>query len=169
MACCRKERLMQAIPQARNVAMGERAVRAVNYFFDAYRRQDVEAMVEVCADNANFRYVPAEVMRKQRVVRGDGKVHGVGKTWWSSLIDAFPDLTNDVNWLGNDDAGNVAAEVVISGTQAKAFGTIDNSGEHYDLAHLFLFHVNRDGLIDDIVAYWDTADWYRQLGRLECD
>jgi steroid delta-isomerase-like uncharacterized protein len=160
---------MGEIPQGRAIATGERASRAVVHFFDAYRRQDVEAMVDTCADNANFRYVPAEVMRKQRVVRGDGKVRGVGKTWWSSLIDAFPDLTNEVNWIGNDDEGNVAVEVVISGTQAKAFGTLANSGKHYDLAHLFLFHVNREGLIDDIVAYWDTADWYRQLGRLECD
>jgi steroid delta-isomerase-like uncharacterized protein len=164
-----KEIRMDAIPQGRASAAGERSIRAVQYFFDAYRHQDVEAMVEACADNASFRYVPAEVMRKQRVVRGDGKVRGVGKTWWSSLIDAFPDLTNDVYWLGNDDEGNVVAEVVISGTQAKAFGTIENSGKHYDLDHLFLFHVDRDGLIDDIVAYWDTAEWYRQLGRLECD
>ncbi|MBP0589504.1 nuclear transport factor 2 family protein [Paraburkholderia sp. LEh10] len=160
---------MPEIPRGRTIVTGERASRAVHYFFDAYRRHDVEAMVDVCADNANFRYVPAEVMRKQRVVRGDGKVRGIGKTWWSSLIDAFPDLTNDVNWMGTDENGNVAVEVTIAGTQVKAFGTIANSGKHYDLAHLFLFHVNRDGLIDDIVAYWDTADWYRQLGRLECD
>jgi steroid delta-isomerase-like uncharacterized protein len=160
---------MPEISQGRALATGERANRAVLHFFDAYRRHDVEAMVDVCADNANFRYVAAEVMRKQRVVRGDGKVRGVGKTWWSSLIDAFPDLTNDVRWVGINDDGNVAAEVTISGTQAKAFGTLENSGKHYDLPHLFLFHVNRDGLIDDIVAYWDTADWYRQLGRLECD
>jgi steroid delta-isomerase-like uncharacterized protein len=160
---------MPDIPQARSMAAGERASRIVLHFFDSYRRHDVEAMVDVCADNANFRYVPAEVMRKQRVVRGDGKVRGVGKTWWSSLIDAFPDLTNDVTWIGINDDGNVAAEVTISGTQAKAFGTLANSGKHYDLVHLFLFHVNRECLIDDIVAYWDTADWYRQLGRLECD
>jgi steroid delta-isomerase-like uncharacterized protein len=160
---------MLEIPQGRSIAVGERASRIVLHFFDAYRRHDVEAMVDACADNANFRYVPAEVMRKQRVVRGDGKVRGVGKTWWSSLIDAFPDLTNDVNWIGINDDGNIAAEVTISGTQAKAFGTLANSGKRYGLVHLFLFHVNREGLIDDIVAYWDTADWYRQLGRLECD
>jgi steroid delta-isomerase-like uncharacterized protein len=160
---------MGATPESGQIVSGERASRAVRYFFDAYRRQDVEKMVDACTDNANFRYVPAEVMRKQRVVRGDGKVRGVGKTWWSSLIDAFPDLTNDVNWIGNDDDGNVAVEAVISGTQFKDFGTLANSGKHYAVVHLFLFHVNRKGLIDDIVAYWDAADWYRQLGRLECD
>ena len=26
-----------------------------------------------------------------------------------------------------------------------------------------------DGLIDDIVAYWDNVDWKRQLGCLEVD
>src|ERR1700757_5218727 len=149
-----KETAMLEVPQGRAITTGERANRAVLRFFEAYRRQDVEGMVDACIDNANFRYVPAEVMRKQRVIRGDDKVRGVGKTWWSSLIDAFPDLTNSVQWIGNDDEGNVAVEVTISGTQAKAFGTLENSGKHYDLAHLFLFHVNREGLIDDIVAYW---------------
>src|SRR5215469_17102472 len=115
---------MREVPEGRATATGERASRAVLHFFDAYRRQDVEEMVDACADNANFRYVPAEVMRKQRVVRGDGKVRGIGKTWWSSLIDAFPDLTNEVTWMGINDDGNVAAEVTISGTQAKAFGTL---------------------------------------------
>lgn len=138
-------------------------------FFAAYRAQDVERMVDRCADNANFRYVPGESMRRQRVVRGDGKVRGIGKTWWTTLIDAFPDLGNQVFWTTEDDEGNVACEVTIGGCQAKDFGTIANQGKRFDLPHLFLFHVSREGLIDEITAYWDTADWYRQLGRVECD
>jgi len=55
------------------------AVEVVTAFFDAYRAHDVERMVELCADNADFHYVPFEVWGKQRVIRGDGKVRTIGK------------------------------------------------------------------------------------------
>jgi hypothetical protein len=138
-------------------------------FFDAYRVRDVETMVDLCAGNAKFRYVPFEVWARQRVVRGDGQVCTVGKAIWTALIDAFPDLSNEVTSVRGDEDGNVAVEVGISGTQAKDFGVIASRGGHYDLPHLFLLHVDGDGLIDDIVAYWDTADWQRQLDWLEVD
>ena len=145
------------------------AVATVQAFFDAYRAQDVERMVDLCADNAGFRYVPFEVWAHQRVLHGDGKVRTIGKTIWTALIDAFPDLINSVTRVRADDQGNVAAQVDIGGTQAKDFGVIGCSGGHYDLPHLFLFHVNDDGLIDDLVAYWDNVHWKQQLGWLEVD
>jgi len=138
-------------------------------FFDAYRRRDVEAMVDLCADNAKFRYVPFEVWARQRVVRGDGQVCTVGKAIWTTLIDAFPDLSNSVTSVRGDEDGNVAVEVSIGGTQARDFGVIASRGGHYDLPHLFLLHVDGDGFIDDIVAYWDSADWQKQLDWLEVD
>jgi steroid delta-isomerase-like uncharacterized protein len=145
------------------------STNAVHEFFGAYRRHDVERMVEFCTDTADFRYVPVEFWGRQRVVRGDGKVRTIGKIFWTGLIDAFPDLTNRVTNTIEDDDGNVAVEVTISGTQAKDWGTIGTLGRHYDLPHLFLFHLSDDGLIDRITAYWDGADYYRQLGRVEID
>lgn len=145
------------------------ATSTVRHFFDAYRAHDVERMVELCTDNADFRYVPFEVWGRLRVVRGEGKVRTIGKVLWTTLLDAFPDLTNQVVSMTADEAGNVAVEVVISGTQVKDFGTIGNQGRAYDLPHAFLFHVESDDRIDRIVAYWDGADWYRQLGQLEVD
>ncbi|HEV8628608.1 MAG TPA: nuclear transport factor 2 family protein [Acidimicrobiia bacterium] len=141
----------------------------VTSFFEAYRNHDTERMTDLCDLTADFRYVPFEVWGRQRVVRGDGKVCTIGKTIWTTLIDCFPNLTNEVTWMTADDDGNVAAEVVISGTQAKTFGAIGNQGLHYDLPHVFLFHVNEDDRIDDITCYWDGADWNRQLGRIEVD
>jgi hypothetical protein len=37
------------------------------------------------------------------------------------------------------------------------------------LPHVFLFRVGKEGLIEEVTAYWDTADWQRQLGWLEVD
>jgi ketosteroid isomerase-like protein len=141
----------------------------VESFFDAYREHDVETMVDLCDDMAEFHYVPVEIWGKQRVIRGDGKVRTVGKVLWTGLIDAVPNLTNEVTSISADGDGNVAAEVVIGGTQSKDWGPIGTQGRHYDLPHLFLFHVNGDGLIDRITAYWDGADFNQQLGRLEVD
>jgi steroid delta-isomerase-like uncharacterized protein len=152
-----------------SVTISPSAVEVVTTFFDAYRAHDLERMVELCTDNADFHYIPFEIWGRQRVIRGDGKVRTIGKAFWTTLIDSFPDLTNQVTFITSDDEGNVAAEVTFSGTQTKPFGAIGNQGLHYDLPHLFLFRVGKDGLIEEIVGYWDTADWYRQLGRLEVD
>ena len=157
-----------ALP-ASGTAREATATAAVTAFFDAYRAQDVERMVDLCADNASFRYVPFEVWAHQRVLHGDGKVRTVGKAIWTALIDAFPDLTNTVTSVSADGDGNVAVQVGIGGTQAKDFGVIGCTGGRYDLPHLFLFHVAAGGLIDDIVAYWDNVDWKKQLGWFEVD
>src|SRR2546425_9630518 len=126
-----------------------RSVEVVTAFFDAYRAHDVERMVELCADNADFHYVPFEVWGKQRVIRGGGKVRTIGKVIWRTLIDSFPDLTNEVTYITSDDEGNVAVEVDISGTQAKPFSSIVNRGLNYDFPHVLLFWVGYAGLIDE--------------------
>ncbi len=146
-----------------------RAEATVRAFFAAYRAHDVERMVDLCAEGAGFRYVPFEMRSRQRVLYGEGRVRTVGKAIWTTLIDAFPDLTNAVTSLGADSDGNVAAEACIGGSQAGDFGIIACTGGRYELSHLFLFHVTGDGLIDDIVAYWDNVAWKKQLGCLEID
>jgi hypothetical protein len=126
-------------------------------------------MVRLCSERADLHYVPFEVWGKQRVLRGDGKVRSIGKVLWTGLIDAFPDLTNDVTSIHADGEGHVAAEVTLRGTQAKVWGTVDNRGHAFALPHLFVMRVDGEGLIDEIHAYWDGAAMNRQLGRVEID
>ena len=115
------------------------ATEVVTAFFDAYSEHDVERMVELCSDNADFHYVPFELWGRQRVILGRyGKARTIGKVIWTTLIDSFPDLTTRIVYITSDDEGNVAAEVMISGTQAKPFGTMGNQGLRYDLPHVFL-------------------------------
>jgi steroid delta-isomerase-like uncharacterized protein len=144
-------------------------VEVVRGFFAAYRVHDVEAMVDACSEQAGFHYVPLEMWGKQRVLRGYGKVRSIGKALWTGLIASFPDLDNEVTALWGDDGGNVVAEVTIRGTQRKAWGTIDALGKAFAVPHLFLFHVDERDRIDDIRAYWDSADMCRQLGHFEVD
>lgn len=147
----------------------EVSIRAVRAFFDAYRAHDVEKMVEACSERADFRYVPFEIWGKQRVLRGDGKVRSIGKVLWTGLIDSFPDLGNEVTSIRADDDGNVAAEVTLRGTQAKPWGGLHNPGKAFAVPHLFLFRVDEIGRIEEVQAYWDSAEMHRQLGRLEVD
>ena len=142
----------------------------VTEFFDVYRQRDVVAMTDLCTDNCDLDYIPFEVWAKQRVVRGAGKVRTNGRVIWSGLINAFPDLGNDVHHIdGNDETGDVVVACDITGTQQSAWGFISPKNQYFFEPHLFIMHVNSDGLIDNIRAYWDNAGVNRQLGHLEVD
>ena len=117
------------------------AEAAVRAFFTAYRAHDVEGMVDLCADNAGFRYVPFEVWGRQRVLHGEGKVCTVGKVIWTTLIDAFPDLTNAVT----------------------------NQEKHVDLDQAWILMVTPDDRVSAVIAYWDQNQLYRRLGVKRLD
>jgi steroid delta-isomerase-like uncharacterized protein len=144
------------------------AAQVVTEFFAAYNRHDVDAMTELCSDNADFSYVPFEMWGKQRVVRGDGKVRTVGKVIWSGLINSFPDLFINVHTIDANER-DVVVTCDIGGTQQIAWGPIAPAGKAYREPHLFVFHVDTDGRVDSIRAYWDGAGINRQLGHLEVD
>jgi ketosteroid isomerase-like protein len=145
------------------------STKVVHSFFDAYREHDVERMVDLCDDTAGFRSVPFELWRKQRVIRGYGKVATIGKILWTGLIESFPDLTNEVTKIISADDGRVAVEVVISGTQAKDWGSIRSRGRKFRSPHLFIFHVNDHDKIDSIISYSDNAGVRMQLGCVTID
>jgi len=146
-----------------------RAEAVVQEFFAAHHDHDVERMTGCCSGGAGFSYIPVEWWGRQRVVRGEGKVGTVGKALWTGLFEAFPDLTNEVTSVVADDQGNVAAEVIIGGTQAGEWGTIGNRGRRFCLPHLFVFRVGYGGLIERVAAYWDDARLREQLGTVDVD
>jgi steroid delta-isomerase-like uncharacterized protein len=133
------------------------AVDVARSFFAAFKDRDLNRMLAECSEGAEVRYVP---MGSQ----GTGLVNKVGKTVWSSLFDAFPDLTVTVPTLFGDDR-NVAAEAVIEGTQRKDFVGIPNQGRHFELPQAFIFQIDDLGLITSITVYWDNASFYSQLGE----
>ncbi|MGF1553592.1 MAG: nuclear transport factor 2 family protein [Paracoccaceae bacterium] len=128
-------------------------------FFELYDAHEVEAMVDLFAEDGTVAYVP---------LGAEGPVEEVGRQSWSGLIDAFPDLANEVRTIRETADGRFAyVDVDISGTQARdAFG-IENEGKAYAVRHLFVVGVDEDGAITEMTAFWDNASWYRQLGRTE--
>jgi ketosteroid isomerase-like protein len=135
------------------------AAEAAKKFFDAYRDQKIEAMAALFTENATFVYVPFGDA-------GSGNVLEDGVPVWRTLIDAFPDLRNEVSTIWEDKSGDVAfVDVHIGGKQTKdAFG-ITNSGKEYWLRHLFILETNEEGRITKIMSFWDNATWYTQLGK----
>jgi steroid delta-isomerase-like uncharacterized protein len=147
------------------LANASNAINAARSFFVAYDRHDVNKMVAACNQNAELRYVP---MGNE----GRGQVHELGKAVWANLIDTFPDLHVTVQSMFGDER-NIAAEVMIGGTQRKdlVFGQvrIPSQGKHYELPHAFLLQLDESGLITQVAAYWDNASFYSQLGKKTLD
>jgi predicted ester cyclase len=126
-------------------------------FFSAYQEMDIDRMLDLCTDNGAVHFTPLGEA-------GKGKIKELGKNLWLLLMDCFPDLDNTVTSIGVDHAGNVTCLVKISGTQAKDFAGIPNKGLRFDSDHIFIFHFDKDNIIDDIRITWDHKSFTRQLG-----
>ena len=79
------------------------------------------------------------------------------------LIDSFPNLDNTFNAAVLNADGRVRCQVDIRGTQAKDFAGISSKGKDFENDHIFIFHHNPEGKIDDIEIEWNHADFKRQL------
>ena len=139
-----------------------RALKAIaTQFLNHYRAHNVSAMVELFDPAGTVEYVPFHVK---------GSVTEAGAGTWNTLIDSFPNLTNQILTIRQDETGRIAyADVFIGGTQAKDAFDVPNQGKTYDLRHLFVFEINATGKIIRVVSFWDNADWYQQLGKTSLD
>jgi hypothetical protein len=125
------------------------SIYAAEGFFNAYRNRDLEKMVAQCNPEGELRYVPL-------LTQGEGKIGTSGRTVWSGLFDAVPDLTNRLESIFADTEGNVCAEVVLSGTLAKEFAGMMSPNRYYELPHAFILKIGgEETKIQRIVAYWD--------------
>jgi predicted ester cyclase len=117
----------------------------------------VEKMLSFCDHEGKVHFKPLGD-------QGKGKIYALGKGLWSSLIDSFPDLDNTVDAAIAEDGDSIRCQVMISGTQAKDFAGIENKGKRFESDHIFIFHLNSSGQIDEIDIEWNHTDFKRQLG-----
>ena len=127
----------------------------VNFMF-AYQQRNTEKMLSFCNPDGAIFFKPMGEA-------GKGKIGELGKSIWTALIDCFPDIDNTVDAAIAEDGDSVRCQVVISGTQEKDFADIPHQGKHFDSDHIFIFHLNEEGKIDNIEVEWDHADLKRQL------
>jgi len=126
-------------------------------FMFAYQHRDIGKMLSFCDSRGSIFFKPLGT-------QGKGSIMELGQALWSSLIDAFPDLDNTVDAAIAEDGDSVRCQVVIRGTQAKDFAGITSKGKQFESDHIFIFHLNDEGRIDDIVVDWNHEDFCRQLG-----
>lgn len=126
-------------------------------FFRVYNTRNVPNMISLFEPGGIVEYVPLDLA---------GPVEEVGPGSWGVLIDAFPDLRNEIKSVTVDATGRRAfVDVYIGGTQTKMAFTIENRGRSYWLRHMFVFDVAESGRISRVTSYWDSAGWYQQLGK----
>jgi steroid delta-isomerase-like uncharacterized protein len=146
---------METVTQAS--AAQANAAAAARQFFDTYNTRNVPDMVSLFAKAGVVEYVPLNL---------EGPVEQIGPGSWGVLIDAFPDLHNEVKSITIDATGHKAyADVFIGGQQVKDTFGITNQNKAYWLRHMFVFDVNDANKITRVVSYWDSVDWYTQLGK----
>ncbi len=137
------------------------ALELAQQFFSRYRAHDLDGMLACFSADGQIDYLPIGLA---------GPASTAGSSVWGALIDAFPDLGNQVSASYFDATAHVVVlEVTISGTQAKDTFGIRNLGRHFDLPHVFIIKVGDDGLIQSMKAYWDNAQWFQSLGRSSLD
>ena len=126
-------------------------------FMFAYQQRNVDKMLSFCDPGG-------EVFFKPLGAQGKGKIIELGKAVWTSLIDCFPNIDNTVDAAIAEDGETIRCQVVIRAKQTKDFGDIPNKGKEFDSDHIFIFHLNPAGKIDNIEIGWDHEDLKRQLG-----
>lgn len=149
----KKSKIMTTVEKSHTLDVKSNAIA----FVFAYQQQNIEKMLSLCDLNGSVYFKPLGD-------DGRGTIGGLGKTLWSMLIDCFPNLDNTFNAAVLDPDGRVCCQVDIRGKQAKDFAGIPSKGKEFENDHIFIFHHNKEGKIDDIEIEWNHADFQKQLG-----
>jgi hypothetical protein len=126
-------------------------------FFSAYQDLELDRMLKLCQPEGKISFEPLGD-------EGKGKIYELGHFLWGTLMECFPDIDNTVISTEADENDNIIAKVKIFGTQVKDFAGIPSKGKRFDSDHIFIFHFDNEGLIDNININWDHSSFCTQLG-----
>lgn len=128
--------------------------------FRAYSDHDLEALLATLADDVVVRFPtsPEPILGKEQL-----------RPVWAEVLDTvIPDVKQTVQRIVVE-GDTAATELTETGTvvipeEAVASVSLEPGGRPYSLDMVSLYHFDKDGRIDRIRSYWDTADFARQLG-----
>lgn len=86
-----------------------------------------------------------------------------------ALVTAFPTLVVKLRSLFVTTDGTAVAEITLDGVQADDFLGIVNQEKYLDVDQAWLLHINDDGVIDHVRAYWCQNQVYRRLAVKRLD
>ena len=126
-------------------------------FFSAYQDFDINRMLGLCSPAGDISFLPLGDA-------GKGKIYETGKSIWTAVLDAFPDLDNTVHSQTFNEANNsVTCSVAIFGKQEKEILGIPSKGLRFDSDHIFIFRFDEKGKIDKLSIEWNLDSFVKQL------
>lgn len=127
-------------------------------FLAAYSDHDIDRMMDMCAENLRFRYVP-------QGAEGTGG-RDTARRAWSMFVDAIPDFHVEVDRILA--AGDFAvAETRQGGELAKDIPPMKANGRSTHPPHVYILRFDQDGKIAEVTCYWDQDGIYADLGHTE--
>lgn len=128
-------------------------------FFDRVDAHDVDGAMALVADDADVTLRPLATLDREGDLRG----------YLEALVGAFPDLFVTIRSLFVGTDGTAVAEVTLEGVQADDFLGVIDQQKHMDVDQVWLLHVDDDGRIDRVAAYWCQNQVYRRLAVKRLD
>jgi ketosteroid isomerase-like protein len=135
------------VRRARGTSRGPAgAERVAADYFAAYDAHDIEAMLDLCSDDATLRHVPMGWYET-------GSIYKVGPKAWGDLFKALPDLRVVVHRLISD-GDRASAEVVIA-----------EPARGFELPQAYFLTLDDTHRIVDVTVYWDNIGLGFQLTK----
>jgi len=133
--------------------MSEKPVDIAQRYFNAWNQHDVAAIVATFAENGTYTdpTTPGPL---------SGPATGA---YAQSIWDAFPDLSFDINSIGEISPGLVSAEWMMKGTNTASFNGLPPTGVAVTLPGADFIRVE-GGKIRSVQGYFDSGALPRALG-----
>jgi len=119
-------------------------------FFAAYTAHNVDAMLALCADGAQGRYVP---YGKNSVMPIRGGLEQI----WRGFPQAVPDFKAEVVEIIPAEGNIVMVQALVGGTMPAEVPGLVKKGEVGLIAHIYVIRYNADGKIIRLDCYWDNT------------
>ena len=119
-------------------------------FFAAYDKHDVDAMLSLCADGAQGRYLP---YGKKSVMPIRGGLEKI----WRGLLQAVPDFGVEIDEMIQAEGNTVVVQALLGGAMPADVPGLVTKGKPDRIAHAYIIRYNTDGKITRLDCYWDNT------------
>jgi len=130
----------------------------VNKFFDCWKKRDVDGVITLLDSEV----IGSNPLVSQRKIGKEGVQKGI-----EAYTKAFPDLKMEIIKIvaqGDTVAVEEVETATFKGPLELSTLTIPPSNRSYEMRVACFFRVNVNGLIAEIRNYWDTRNFFQQLG-----
>jgi steroid delta-isomerase-like uncharacterized protein len=128
-------------------------IQRIREYFSEVDSHDIEGILSHCTDDIIF-----DNKTMDQPARGPEAVGELYRGVWS----AFPDLTHEIYPVASASGDQVFVEGIVRGTMLGESGGHPPTGRSVECPFLTVFDL-REGKIAEYRAYYDAADWNRQM------